>query len=83
MAKVTKHEAQLQGEQLKRDWPDVRVVKMWFTCNDDYVCETCRPLNEKTVEIDDEFAEGIAFPPAHDGCRCWMDSTTDILASEP
>ena len=82
MPNAPKHEAQIQGEQLKREWPGVRVVKIWCTCNDDYVCEDCRPLNEMTVEIDEEFAKGVPYPPAHDGCRCWMDSSTDILTSE-
>lgn len=71
---------QKRGEQLKREFPDVRVIKTWFTCNDDYVCKVCKELHGKTVEIDEFFAPGILHPSACDDCRCWMISRTDILA---
>jgi len=76
----------LAGQDLKKEWPDVRVIKTWFTNNDELVCDICLPLNGMEVEIDDRFVNpdtGDEFdcPPGHVNCRCWMDSTTDILAN--
>jgi len=76
----------LAGQDLKEEWPDVRVVKTWETNNDDLVCDICRPLNGVEVEIDepfvnDETGDEFDCPPGHVNCRCWMDSTTDILAN--
>jgi SPP1 gp7 family putative phage head morphogenesis protein len=70
---------QRKGERLKKEFADVPVVKTWFTNNDDHVCPTCRALDGKRVEIDEEFAPDIFIPPAHIGCRCWMSTSTDIL----
>jgi len=70
---------QLAGEELKREFPGVKVVKVWFTNNDDLVCDICAPLNGVEVEIDASWEGGIDNPPAHVNCRCWTDSSTSIL----
>lgn len=70
------------GQQLLAENPNVRVIKTWFTNNDGAVCEICQPLHEVSVLINDLFPDGSEHPPAHPkNCRCWMDSTTDILGS--
>jgi hypothetical protein len=69
---------QLAGEQLKKDFPGVRVVKTWYTNNDDRVCEICGPLHTKEVDIDQAFEGGIDKPPAHPRCRCWLQTRTRI-----
>lgn len=33
-------------------------------------CDICEPLGGKVAALGDEFAPGIAFPPAHPACRC-------------
>jgi hypothetical protein len=68
----------LAGETLKEEFPDVRVVKTWFTNNDDLVCEICAPLNGEEVDIDQPFSSGDDAPPAHPLCRCWLDTRTRI-----
>lgn len=69
---------QLAGEDLKKEFPDVRVTKRWYTNNDDLVCPICAPLNGKEVEINEDFDEEISKPPAHVNCRCWIDNGTRI-----
>ena len=70
---------QIDGEELKKVYPDVRVIKTWFTNNDSYVCEICKSLDGKIVDIDKPFSKGIFIPPAHEGCRCWISSRTKII----
>jgi hypothetical protein len=74
---------QVAGEELKKEFPDVRVVKIFFTNNDELVCEACSPLNGKEVEIDENFYEPQneyqdGNPPLHPSCRCWTESTTKL-----
>lgn len=66
------------GEELKKDYPDVRVTKTWFTNNDEKVCEICQPLDGKIVNIDEVFPGELDAPPAHPNCRCWMSTRTRI-----
>lgn len=73
----------LAGLQMKEEFPDVRVTKTWYTNNDDRVCEICGPLEGTEVDIDESFGvesgeEGLAAPPAHINCRCWMSTRTRI-----
>lgn len=75
---------QLAADELKKKFPDVRVVKTWFTNNDDQVCELCGPLNGVEVdhdkpfyEITDEYTDGN--PPRHVNCRCWISSRTRFV----
>ena len=76
---------QTYGEQLKKENPDVKVVKIWYTNNDDKVCDLCGPLDGTEVEIDQPFYEvdedsldDSGNPPRHTNCRCWTDSRTRI-----
>jgi hypothetical protein len=77
----------LAGQDLKKEWPDMRIIKTWFTNNDDLVCVKCAPLNGMEVEIDEPFVhpetgeEYDAPPDPHPWCRCWDQVTTDILAN--
>ncbi len=74
--------SQMAGEDLKKEFPDVRVIKTWFTNNDERVCEFCVPLDGKEVEIDEDFYEPDDYsdgnPPRHVNCRCWMQETTAL-----
>jgi hypothetical protein len=74
---------QMAGEALREEYPDVKVVKRWFTNNDDRVCELCGPLDGKEVEIDENFYEPEddyldGNPPRHVNCRCWLSQYTDM-----
>lgn len=66
----------IAGKQLKADYPDVEVVKIWHTNNDDRVCELCGPLNDQEVPLGDNFSDGTNEPPRHVNCRCWIQTTT-------
>lgn len=39
------------------------LVPIWKTCNDEHVCDFCRPRREQPITDD-------IYPPAHPGCRC-------------
>jgi SPP1 gp7 family putative phage head morphogenesis protein len=69
---------QKAGEQLQREFPDVKVVKVWYTNQDDRVCEICGPLAGESVGIDEDFPGGTN-PPAHVSCRCWMMQSTRLV----
>lgn len=66
----------MAGRELQKQFPDVRIIKIWFTNNDDIVCDICAPLDGKEVAIDDMFEGDINYPPAHVNCRCWIETTT-------
>ena len=73
----------IAGKELQKEFPGVRVVKTWFTNNDDLVCDICAPLDGKEIEIDDGFGvesgeAGLDTPPAHPNCRCWMETSTAL-----
>ena len=75
--------AQQAGRELKKQYPDVRVEKRWWTNRDDRVCPICAPLHGAIVEVDDGFGVepgevGLLTPPAHPGCRCWISTRTQI-----
>jgi hypothetical protein len=46
----------------------VKLHPHWFTEADDRVCPVCRPRDRRLI-VDDV----SGFPPAHVGCRCWVD----------
>lgn len=69
---------QIAGEALLAQFPDVRVVKKWYTNNDDRVCPICGQLDGEEVDITDNFSHGGANPPAHPNCRCWTNVRTRI-----
>ncbi|MDO9546011.1 MAG: hypothetical protein Q7J07_04570 [Pelolinea sp.] len=72
-----------EGLELKKEFSDVRVIKTWFTNNDHFVCDICRPLNGVNVEVEKPFIGGDGKeydrPSACPDCRCWIKSSTDIL----
>jgi SPP1 gp7 family putative phage head morphogenesis protein len=68
----------LAAQELKEEFPDVRVVRIWYTNNDDLVCPICGALDGKEVEGEEDFDPGIADPPAHPNCRCWTSTRTRI-----
>jgi hypothetical protein len=51
--------------ELKRQWEahGITTIDYWLTANDDWVCDICRPRNNKPIE------DGM-YPPAHPRCRC-------------
>lgn len=69
---------QIAGIELKKEYPDVKIVKQWFTNNDDRVCDICGPLEGEEVEIEENFSNGEMNPPAHVNCRCWSNNRTRI-----
>lgn len=66
------------GREMKEQFPDLTIIKTWFTNNDDRVCDICGPLEGKTAELDEDFEPGITEPPAHVGCRCWISTKTSL-----
>ena len=58
--------------------------KEWQTAYDDLVCPICRPLQgEKVQGVMSNFdtdAGSIKGPPAHPGCRCWV-NTMPVMPS--
>jgi hypothetical protein len=76
---------QMAGNELAKEYPDVKVKKRWFTTQQDIVCELCRPLDGMEVDIDENFYEPDneyqdGNPPRHVGCMCWLSEYTDIEA---
>ncbi len=69
---------QLAGEALKKEYPDVQVIKTWWTNQDDRVCPICQPLHGKEIELEKWFDGVYENPPAHVGCRCWTTTTTRL-----
>lgn len=75
---------QLAGEELQRLYPDVLVIKTWYTNEDEKSreCEICDPLHGKSIPIAelfiDVFGDVYDAPPAHVNCRCWMSTRTKI-----
>lgn len=77
------HGQQQAGEALKEEFPGVRIIKTWFTNNDDLVCDLCGPLDGKEIDVDENFYEPEneyqdGNPPRHVNCRCWIDTNTKI-----
>ena len=74
---------QIAGKEMRKEFPDVRVIKIWYTNNDDLVCEICAPLDGQEREIDEGFGveegeEGLDGPAAHVNCRCWLETSTAL-----
>jgi SPP1 gp7 family putative phage head morphogenesis protein len=77
------HEANMfAGRELQKEFPDVVVVKRFYTNADDRVCEICGPLDGKVVNLEEEFAEGVSGPPLHPRCRCWSSTTTRLADND-
>ena len=74
---------QLAGDDLKKEFPDVRIIDTFFTNNDDRVCDICSPLDGKEVEHGELFYEPQngyqdGYEPLHPECRCWHETSTKI-----
>lgn len=81
VTEVTRAYAQgnlLAGQEMQRQFPDVRVVKRWWTNQDDRVCPLCGPLHGQEVELEQSFEGGYDGPPLHVGCRCYLTATTAL-----
>ena len=72
----------LAGQQMKEEYPDVRVVKSWQTNRDDAVCPLCSALDGREVDVDQPFYSADDHndgePPRHVSCRCWTTVRTRI-----
>lgn len=72
----------LAGEEIRQQFPDVKITKIWFTNADEKVCELCNVLDGMEVDADENFYEPDEYsdgnPPRHVNCRCWMDTGTRI-----
>lgn len=68
----------IAGRELQKEFPGVRIVKIWFTNNDDRVCDICGPLDGVEVELGEKWEGDLDQPPAHVNCRCWMETTTAL-----
>lgn len=57
-------------------------VKQWQTVMDDLVCPICNPLQGQTVNGTkgqfDSTAGMLDGPPAHPGCRCWINMVPQV-----
>lgn len=90
VTEVTRSYAQgqlLAGEEMRAQFPDVKVVKQWFTNNDDLVCELCGPLDgvevgqdENFYDLESDYEDGN--PPRHPNCRCWISTSTALAELE-
>lgn len=73
---------QIAGEELKKEFPGVRVEKQWFVNEDDIQCEICGALADlPPVEINEKWTlndEEYENPPAHPRCRCWTETFTAL-----
>lgn len=74
---------QQAGEALRDEFPDVRVIKTWFSTNQDITCELCLELDGKEVGIDENFYEPEneyqdGNPPRHVNCFCWSEVSTAL-----
>lgn len=72
---------QMAGEELAKEYPDVKVVKTFYTNNDDRVCFLCGPLDGQTVDIDKSFIHPetkaeFMNPAIHPRCRCFTRTST-------
>jgi hypothetical protein len=76
----------IAGQQLKEQYPGVRITKTWFTNNDDRVCDLCGPLDMMEVDFDKNYKAktpsgediDIDQPPQHVNCRCWQSTGTKV-----
>lgn len=49
-----------------------QVEKVWNVSPDDLTCETCVNLDGERVNVNEAFSTGVAAPPAHPNCRCYL-----------
>ena len=74
----------IAGNQLQLEYPDVLVIKRWYTNEDDKVCPICEPMAGQEVPVGKPFIGGDGneydSPKAHIGGMCWMSTSTRIGA---
>lgn len=58
------------GQQIGTGALPAQTKKMWVTAEDERVCPQCGALNGEMVPFAENFSSGVAYPPAHPGCRC-------------
>lgn len=49
-----------------------RVDKIWQVSPDDLTCDECLNLDNERVNVNEPFSTGVAGPPAHPNCRCYL-----------
>ena len=81
-ASYSRGELTAAGELEKEGYFDYE--KEWQTAMDDIVCPICKPLQgERVSGVNTNFdttAGSIKGPPAHPGCRCWV-NTIPVIPS--
>ena len=71
----------IAGEALKKEYPDVMVVRTWWTNKGGNVCELCKDLHGDEIELGKYFEGGFEGPPRHVGCMCWTTTTTRLAGA--
>lgn len=79
----------IAAEQLQKEFPDVTIVRTWFTNNDPNVCIICQGLDGKKIKLGEVFVSRTTggeyltagAPPTgpHIGDRCWVTHRTEIV----
>ncbi|MCW5876485.1 MAG: hypothetical protein KIS85_06340 [Anaerolineales bacterium] len=78
----------LAGEQLAKDYPDVRVIETWRTNRAPNVCAMCAGLDGVERTPGEPFIHRVSGAPfmsvrdTHPNCGCWSTVRTDILAGD-
>ena len=49
-----------------------QINKIWRVSPDDLTCEICINLDGEKVNVNEAFSTGVAGPPAHVNCRCYL-----------
>ena len=74
-----------EGNQMA--WMSSGVVthNRWMTARDERVCPICGPLDGQVTGLGENgfgAVGGLSAPPAHVGCRCWLQPIVDPKAFE-
>lgn len=70
--------AKIAGDELQKQFPDIKFYKTWFTNVDEHVCDLCQELDNTTIPLDQPFADDVQNPPRHVGCRCWINTISEM-----
>ena len=69
----------LAGDELKKEFPDVKIFKKWYNNEDDRVCEICEGNSAQGwIPESDTFQSGDDIPPGHVNCRCNVEYNTKL-----
>jgi len=58
--------------QIEKDNPNIRMIPIWLTANDDRVCPICGPRHNQPITNGE-------YPPAHPRCRCDYRSEMTVI----